>query len=187
MEHRNYSLPADVISGIFDQLAFVYGNEWRGKWTGMKRNDVEREWAARLGGLRDSQIAHVMANLPARAPNMQEFLRIAHDAPREEPAHSGGDDPLHGRRMFLVTIGKNAWTVASKSMEDVTAWAQNRAGGAAVRIRALRDDESPGLARAEEYDRLRGAASLQSAPQQAAPKPAHVSAQQFDDAEGLPW
>jgi hypothetical protein len=56
--------------------------------------------------------------------------------------------------MFLITIGRYAFTAVGYNEEEATAWAQRRAGGASVRVRALRDDESPGLALAEEYKRL---------------------------------
>lgn len=77
-------LPMTWVEKIFRKLSARYGKAFAGQYDGVPIDDVMADWAEELAGLqaRPEAIAHALANLPDRAPNVAQFRQLCVNAPR---------------------------------------------------------------------------------------------------------
>lgn len=78
-------LPSQWVDRIFDRLTASYGVEFSGKYKGLSPADVKTAWSEELGGFErvPEVIAHVLGNLPDKAPNAPAFRNLCMSAPRK--------------------------------------------------------------------------------------------------------
>lgn len=78
------SLPLKWIDRIFEKLSLVYGQEFLGRWEGIKLADVKSDWAHELAftAERPEALAYALANLPERPPTVATFKRLCQECPR---------------------------------------------------------------------------------------------------------
>lgn len=83
------ALPMPWVDKIFEKLGVTYGRDFLSRWDGFDADamvDVQRDWSMELGGFFDQPdaIAHALAHLPAKAPNVIEFRQLCRGAPKPE-------------------------------------------------------------------------------------------------------
>lgn len=81
-------LPQAWIEKLFRKLQARYGKAFLGQYDGVPLTDVMADWADELAGFvaRPEAIAHAVANLPERAPNVTQFRALCVGAPSAAPA-----------------------------------------------------------------------------------------------------
>lgn len=81
-------LPQHWVEKLFRKLSARYGRAFLGQYDGVALEDVMADWAEELGGFsaRPEALAHAIAHLPERAPNVAQFRALCVGAPSAEPA-----------------------------------------------------------------------------------------------------
>ena len=81
-------LPQHWVEKLFRKLSARYGKAFLGQYDGVALEDVMADWAEELGGFgaRPEALAHAIANLPERAPNVAQFRALCVGAPSAAPA-----------------------------------------------------------------------------------------------------
>lgn len=81
-------LPQHWVEKLFRKLSARYGKAFLGQYDGVALEDVMADWAEELGGFgaRPEALAHAIANLPERAPNVAQFRSLCVGAPSAAPA-----------------------------------------------------------------------------------------------------
>lgn len=81
-------LPLHWIEKLFRKLSARYGRAFLGQYDGVALEDVMADWAEELGGFgaRPEALAHAIAHLPERAPNVAQFRALCVGAPSAAPA-----------------------------------------------------------------------------------------------------
>ena len=81
-------LPLHWVEKLFRKLSARYGKAFLGQYDGVALEDVMADWAEELGGFgtRPEALAHAIANLPERAPNVAQFRALCVGAPSAAPA-----------------------------------------------------------------------------------------------------
>lgn len=82
-------LPMPWVSRIFEKLSMTYGRDFLSRWDGFSEEsmlEVKAYWAEELSGFveQPDAIAHALAHLPAKAPNVIEFRQLCRMAPKPE-------------------------------------------------------------------------------------------------------
>lgn len=82
-------LPASWVNKIFEKLSMTHGRDFLSRWDGFDADamlEVKADWGMELGGFVDQPdaIAHALAHLPAKAPNVIEFRQLCLTAPQPE-------------------------------------------------------------------------------------------------------
>ena len=85
MQHKTAPapLPLHWVEKLFRKLSARYGKAFLGQYDGIPLQDVMDDWADELGGFaqRPEAIAHAVAHLPERAPNVSQFRALCVGAP----------------------------------------------------------------------------------------------------------
>ena len=85
MQHKTAPapLPLHWVEKLFRKLSARYGKAFLGQYDGIPLQDVMDDWAEELGGFvqRPEAIAHAVAHLPERAPNVTQFRALCVGAP----------------------------------------------------------------------------------------------------------
>ena len=81
-------LPQHWVEKLFRKLSARYGKVFLGQYDGVALEDVMADWAEELGGFsaRPEALAHAIAHLPERAPNVAQFRALCVGAPSAAPA-----------------------------------------------------------------------------------------------------
>lgn len=81
-------LPQHWVEKLFRKLSARYGKAFLGQYDGVALEDVMADWAEELGGFsaRPEALAHAIAHLPERAPNVAQFRALCVGAPSAAPA-----------------------------------------------------------------------------------------------------
>lgn len=81
-------LPQHWVEKLFRKLSARYGKAFLGQYDGVAIEDVMADWAEELGGFgaRPEALAHAIANLPERAPNVAQFRALCVGSPSAAPA-----------------------------------------------------------------------------------------------------
>ncbi|MBF6631845.1 MAG: hypothetical protein ITG01_11950 [Comamonas sp.] len=82
-------LPMPWVDKIFEKLGKTYGRDFLARWDGFEADamtEVKQDWGDELGGFIDQPdaIAHALAHLPVKAPNVIEFRQLCRGAPKPE-------------------------------------------------------------------------------------------------------
>lgn len=82
-------LPMPWVDKIFEKLGLTYGRDFLARWDGFDADamlEVKHDWSMELGGFFDQpdSIAHALAHLPAKAPNVIEFRQLCRSTPRSD-------------------------------------------------------------------------------------------------------
>lgn len=82
-------LPTSWVERIFEKLGKTYGRDFLSRWDGFDADamdEVKHDWAEELSGFHEQPdaIAHALAHLPAKAPNVIEFRQLCRGAPKPE-------------------------------------------------------------------------------------------------------
>lgn len=82
-------LPMPWVEKIFEKLSMTYGRDFLSRWDGFDAEamlEVKRDWGVELSGFfeQPDAIAHALAHLPAKAPNVIEFRQLCRGAPAPE-------------------------------------------------------------------------------------------------------
>lgn len=76
-------LPQHWVEKLFRKLSARYGKAFLVQYDGVALEDVMADWAEELGGFgaRPEALAHAIAHLPERAPNVAQFRALCLGAP----------------------------------------------------------------------------------------------------------
>ena len=118
-------LPSQWVDRIFDRLTASYGVEFSGKYKGLAPADVKTAWAEELAGFErvPEVIAHVLGNLPDKAPNAPAFRNLCMSAPRKADALRI-DAPKADPERVAAELAKLNVAKQAVSRVDHKAWAR---------------------------------------------------------------
>jgi hypothetical protein len=86
-------------------MASTYGARFADMWAGVSPEDMKREWARKLGALRQEEIVRGINSLGKFCPTLPEFIELCRPAPEYETAYREAVEQSRLRRE-----GKDKWS-----------------------------------------------------------------------------
>lgn len=121
-------LPTSWVERIFEKLGKTYGRDFLARWDGFDADamdEVKHDWAEELSGFHEQPdaIAHALAHLPAKAPNVIEFRQLCRSTP--QPSFKQLPRPAQDLQKVAEVVGHVKTKLSKFPQREPKQWARD--------------------------------------------------------------